>query len=222
MQRLLGDTHDTFDAVYNECLLFLSSVEVPDALDGLGNLMVKLFGYAAAGEASPATAPEAPPPELEGEYHVYAQGPVLGATDPEGYDPRFPYFPTPYSRMVFSAVPHMPWFRAVEYVGNPRRVRDREPDSVFSQAAEICTGTLSTLQTAGSYLVVLRGFRFNHPKFYLLTDANLYRTSPPTLDGNGIDREPTAQAESVFAHLRVLLKPAIGDAGDQVNPVTNS
>ncbi len=222
MQRLLGDSHDTFDAVYNECLLFLSGAEEPDALAGLGNLMAGLFGYSPSNDDNAAKAPEAPPPELEGQYHVYAEGPVLGGNDPEGYDPRMPYFPIPYSRIVFTAVPHMPWFRAIEYVGNPRRVHNYEPERVFGLAAEICTGTLTTLATASSYLVALRGFTFNHPKFYLLTDGNLYRTSPPTLDGNGIDREPTGQGESVFAHLRVLLRPVAVSAGSEVNGVTNS
>lgn len=206
LQRLLDDSHSSFDAVYNECLLFLAANDLHPT-DRIGEVMAGLFAGPLPESDASALQPEAPPQELEGEYQVYVEGPVLGDADPERYDPRLAHFPTPYSRIVFTAVPQVPWFRAVEYIGNPQRRRTTDATTAFNNAAESCIGTLTTLNRTGTYLVAMRGFRFNHPKFYFLTDSNLFRTSPPTLDGNGIDREPIAHSESVFAHLRVILKP---------------
>lgn len=219
LQRLLGDSHDTFDSVYNECLLFLTGAEQPDPMAGLSDLAATLFGFV---DDVPSSQPDPPPAELEGTYQVRVAGAVFGDEDLPDYDPRLPYFPISYSRMVFTAVPERPWFRAIEYVGNPKRRRDLDAEGLMGRVAEICTGTMIALMPASTYLVVLRGFTFNHPKFYLLAENNLYRTDPPTLDGNCIDREPTGQAESVFAHLRVLLRRVKADELAQSIGVSDS
>lgn len=206
MQRLLDDSHKTDDGVYDACLLFLASPQGEDPAVRLGETFAGLFGAPPAGDEATGK-PVSLPADLAGTWHVYAHGAVMqpGEAVPADAD-LSARFDIPYSVLVLSAVPKAPWLRAVEYVGNPRR-RIRAT-SAFNAAAETCVGALIALYRPRTYLVALKGFMLNHPKFYLLTDRNLFPgSSPPILDGHFLDREPVVAAESVFASVRVVLRP---------------
>lgn len=218
LQRLLANTNTSYDHLYNQCLVFLSSIQGEDPVTRLGETAAALFGTPPGqdemvGDPIPVRA------DLTGTYHVYAQGAVgeVGVPFPADIDVTR-RFDVPYSVMVISEVPGAPWRRVEEYVGNPRRHIGSRAARAFTHVAETYTGSLTSLYRPGSYLVALRGFLFNHPRFYLLTDSNIARGSPPILDGNFLDREPHEAAESVFAAVRVLLRPQVAADRDQDKP----
>lgn len=223
LQRLVKNEHRTQDPVYEACLLFLAASD--DLVTRLGQEMSALFGEPPPKEkrrrrrgdpdrpAPVAGAPAPVPPTLAGTYRVYGKGAIRqpGEPIPVDVDDRL-RFDFPYSRMEIGLVPGKPWLHVVEHVGNPSR-RPADAEKVFATSAEVCTGSLSALYRSGTYLVTLRSFRWNHPKFYFLTDSNLFRGGvPPKLDGDFIDREPTGAGESVFATGRVLLVPESPDS----------